>query len=136
MPATLQVRAPENSRIINGGRTMRVTIYHNPGCGTSRQTLAIIREAGLEPAIIEYLKTPPSRDELKRMLAAMGQTARDVIRRKETLYGELGLDDPALSEDQLIDAMVDNPRLIERPIVVTDRGTRLCRPAERVHEIL
>ena len=136
MPATLQVRAPENSRIINGGRTMRVTIYHNPGCGTSRQTLAIIREAGLEPAIIEYLKTPPSREELKRMLAAMGQTARDVIRRKETLYGELGLDDPALSEDQLIDAMVDNPRLIERPIVVTDRGTRLCRPAERVHEIL
>jgi len=115
---------------------MRVTIYHNPGCGTSRQTLAIIREAGLEPAIIEYLKTPPSRDELKRMLAAMGQTARDVIRRKEALYGELGLDDPALSEDQLIDAMVDNPRLIERPIVVTDRGTRLCRPAERVHEIL
>jgi len=115
---------------------MRVTIYHNPGCGTSRQTLAIIREAGLEPAIIEYLKTPPSRDELKRMLAAMGQTARDVIRRKETLYGELGLDDPALSEDQLIDAMVDNPRLIERPIVVTDRGTRLCRPAERVREIL
>jgi len=136
LPATLQVRAPENSRIINGGRTMRVTIYHNPGCGTSRQTLAIIREAGLEPAIIEYLKTPPSRDELKRMLAAMGQTARDVIRRKETLYGELGLDDPALSEDQLIDAMVDNPRLIERPIVVTDRGTRLCRPAERVREIL
>ncbi|HET6321831.1 MAG TPA: arsenate reductase (glutaredoxin) [Hyphomicrobium sp.] len=115
---------------------MRVTIYHNPGCGTSRQTLAIIREAGLEPAIIEYLKTPPSRDELKRMLAAMGQTARDVIRRKEALYGELGLDDPALSEDQLIDAMVDNPRLIERPIVVTDRGTRLCRPAERVREIL
>jgi len=115
---------------------MRVTIYHNPGCGTSRQTLAIIREAGLEPAIIEYLKTPPSREELKRMLAAMGQTARDVIRRKEALYGELGLDDPALSEDQLIDAMVDNPRLIERPIVVTDRGTRLCRPAERVHEIL
>jgi len=115
---------------------MGITIYHNPGCSTSRQTLAIIREAGVEPDIVEYLKTPPTRDELKRMLAAMGQTARDVIRRKEALYGELGLDDPALSEDQLIDAMVDNPRLIERPIVVTERGTRLCRPAERVREIL
>jgi len=115
---------------------MGITIYHNPGCSTSRQTLAIIREAGVEPDIVEYLKTPPTRYELKRMLAAMGQTARDVMRRKEALYGELGLDDPALSEDQLIDAMVDNPRLIERPIVVTERGTRLCRPAERVREIL
>jgi len=115
---------------------MGITIYHNPGCSTSRQTLAIIREAGVEPDIVEYLKTPPTRDELKRMLAAMGHTARDVIRRKEALYGELGLDDPALSEDQLIDAMVDNPRLIDRPIVVTERGTRLCRPAERVREIL
>lgn len=115
---------------------MGITIYHNPGCSTSRQTLAIIREAGVEPDIVEYLKTPPTRDELKRMLAAMGQTARDVMRRKEALYGELGLDDPALSEDQLIDAMVDNPRLIERPIVVTERGTRLCRPAARVREIL
>ena len=115
---------------------MGVTIYHNPGCSTSRQTLAIIREAGIEPVVIEYLKTPPARDELKRMLQAMGETARDAIRRKETLYGELGLDDPALSEDQLIEAMLDNPRLIERPIVVTERGTRLCRPAERVREIL
>ena len=115
---------------------MGVTIYHNPGCSTSRQTLAIIREAGIEPVIIEYLKTPPTRDELKRMLQAMGETPRDAIRRKETLYGELGLDDPALSEDQLIEAMLDNPRLIERPIVVTERGTRLCRPAERVREIL
>jgi len=115
---------------------MGVTIYHNPGCSTSRQTLAIIREAGIEPVIIEYLKTPPTRDELKRMLQAMGETARDAIRRKETLYGELGLDDPAMSEDRLIEAMLDNPRLIERPIVVTERGTRLCRPAERVREIL
>ena len=113
-----------------------VTIYHNPGCSTSRQALAIIREAGIEPVIIEYLKTPPTGEQLRGMLQAMGQTARDVIRQKEAIYSELGLGDPTLSEDQLIGAMVANPRLIERPIVVTERGTRLCRPAERVRDIL
>jgi len=113
-----------------------VTIYHNPGCSTSRQALAIIREAGIEPVIIEYLKTPPTGEQLRGMLQAMGQAARDVIRQKEAIYSELGLGDPTLSEDQLIGAMVANPRLIERPIVVTERGTRLCRPAERVRDIL
>jgi len=113
-----------------------VTIYHNPGCSTSRQALAIIREAGIEPVIIEYLKTPPTGEQLRGMLQAMGQAARDVIRQKEAIYSELGLGDPTLSEDQLIGAMVANPRLTERPIVVTERGTRLCRPAERVRDIL
>ncbi|MDH4981143.1 arsenate reductase (glutaredoxin) [Hyphomicrobium sp. D-2] len=115
---------------------MTVTIYHNPACSTSRKTLALIREKGIEPDVIEYLKTPPSSAELKRLIKKMGLKARDVIRRKEALYGELDLDDAALSDDELIAAMVAHPRLIERPIVVSDKGVRLGRPPETVLEIL
>lgn len=115
---------------------MNATIYHNPKCGTSRNTLALIRNAGIEPFIIEYLKTPPSHDTLKKLIADAGIGVRDAIRQKESLYTELGLDNPALSDAQLLDAMVANPILINRPIVVTPGGTRLCRPAEQVLEIL
>jgi arsenate reductase len=113
-----------------------VTIYHNPDCGTSRNTLALIRNAGIEPTVIEYLKTPPSRDTLLDLIPRAGLSVRDAIRIKGTPYGELGLDDPALSDDQLIDAMLKHPILINRPFVVTDKGTRLCRPSERVLDVL
>jgi arsenate reductase len=113
-----------------------ITIYHNPACGTSRNTLAMIRQSGEEPRVIEYLKTPPSRDELAEMIRAMGITPRDLLRRKGTPYDELGLADPKLSDDQLIDAMISHPILIERPVVVTPKGTRLCRPSEAVLDIL
>jgi arsenate reductase (glutaredoxin) len=112
------------------------TIYHNPGCGTSRNVLAMIRNAGAEPRIVEYLKTPPNRDELEGLLRRMAITPRDLLRRKGTPYDELGLDDPKWTDDQLIDLMTRHPILIERPIVVTDRGVRLCRPAEAVLDIL
>lgn len=115
---------------------MTVTIYHNPACSTSRRTLALIRDAGFEPEVIEYLKTPPSRAELKRLIKTMGLQVRNVIRRKEALYGELGLSDPTLSDDALIAAMVEHPRLIERPIVKSAKGVRLGRPPESVAEIL
>ena len=115
---------------------MQVTIYHNPSCGTSRNTLAMIRNAGIEPTVIEYLQTPPSRAELKAMITDAGLTVRDAIREKGTPYAELGLDDPALSDEQLLDAMVKEPILINRPFVVTPLGTRLCRPSEAVLEIL
>ncbi|GAB1582739.1 MULTISPECIES: arsenate reductase (glutaredoxin) [Phyllobacteriaceae] len=115
---------------------MDVTIYHNPACGTSRNTLAMIRNAGIEPAVIEYLKTPPSRDALKAMIAKAGLTVREAIREKGTPYAELGLDNPALSDDQLLDAMLDTPILINRPFVVTPLGSRLCRPSEVVLDIL
>lgn len=115
---------------------MTVTIYHNPGCGTSRNVLAMIRNSGEEPRIIEYLKTPPSRAELIDLIARMGMAARDLLRRKGTPYQELGLDDPDLSDDALIDAMMAHPILINRPIVVTPLGVRLCRPSELVLEIL
>jgi arsenate reductase len=113
-----------------------VTIYHNPACGTSRNTLAMIRDAGIEPRVVEYLKTPPSRSELAAMIKAAGLTVREAIRDKGTPYHELGLDDPKLSDAALLDAMVAHPILINRPIVVTPKGTRLCRPAEKVLEIL
>jgi arsenate reductase len=113
-----------------------VTIYHNPACGTSRNTLAMIRDAGIEPRVVEYLKTPPSRSELAAMIKAAGLTVREAIRDKGTPYHELGLDDPKLSDTALLDAMVAHPILINRPIVVTPKGTRLCRPAEKVLEIL
>ncbi|MDK1378326.1 MULTISPECIES: arsenate reductase (glutaredoxin) [unclassified Sinorhizobium] len=116
--------------------TMDVKIYHNPACGTSRNTLAMIRNAGIEPTVIEYLKTPPSRDELVRMIADAGLTVREAIRDKGTPYAELGLDDPALTDDQLLDAMLDHPILINRPFVVTPLGTRLSRPSELVLDIL
>jgi arsenate reductase (glutaredoxin) len=113
-----------------------VTIYHNPACGTSRNTLALIRHAGIEPAVIEYLKTPPSRETLRELLAAMGLPARKLVRQKEAPYAELGLDDPAVTDEQLLDAMLAHPILINRPIVVSGLGTKLCRPSEEVLELL
>ncbi|MDQ1186757.1 arsenate reductase (glutaredoxin) [Agrobacterium larrymoorei] len=115
---------------------MQVTIYHNPSCGTSRNTLAMIRNAGIEPTVVEYIQTPPSRAELKAMITDAGLTVREAIREKGTPYAELGLDDPALSDEQLLDAMVKYPILINRPFVVTPLGTRLCRPSEVVLDIL
>ena len=115
---------------------MKITIYHNPNCGTSRNALGMIRESGVEPEVIEYLKNPPTRKKLAELIERMGVEVRDVLRRKGTPYEELGLDDPALTDDQLIDAMVKHPILINRPIVVTPLGVRLCRPSETVLEIL
>ena len=115
---------------------MDVIIYHNPDCGTSRNTLAMIRNAGVEPHVIEYLKTPPSRDMLTRLIARMGISARELLREKVTPYAELGLGDPALSEAQLLDAMMAHPILINRPIVVSPKGVRLCRPSEDVLDLL
>ena len=115
---------------------MSVTIWHNPACGTSRNTLALIRATGAEPMVVEYLQTPPARDEIARMIAAAGLGVRAAIREKGTPYAELGLDNPALSEDALLDAMAAHPALINRPFVQTPRGTRLCRPSEIVLEIL
>jgi len=115
---------------------MPVTIYHNPACGTSRNTLAMIRQSGEEPDVIEYLKTPPTKTRLKELIKAMGIGPRALLRRKGTPYDELGLDDESLTDEQLIDAMVAHPILINRPIVVTKRGARLCRPSEVVLEIL
>ncbi len=115
---------------------MDATIYHNPACGTSRNTLAMIRNAGIEPDVIEYLKTPPSRSELIRMIADAGLTVRQAIREKGTPYTELGLENPALSDDALLDAMLEHPILINRPFVVTPLGTRLARPSELVLDIL
>ncbi|WP_374509086.1 arsenate reductase (glutaredoxin) [Niveibacterium sp.] len=114
----------------------QVTIYHNAACGTSRNTLAMIRNAGIEPEVVLYLQTPPSRDTLLALIRDSGLTVRDVIRQKGTPYEELGLADPALSDDALIDAMLAHPILINRPIVVTPLGTRLCRPSELVLDIL
>jgi arsenate reductase len=113
-----------------------VTIYHNPACGTSRNTLAMIRASGTEPEVIEYLKTPPSRERLLELITLMGCNARDILREKGTPYLELGLNDLSLSEDALIDAMMQHPVLINRPIVVTSKGVRLCRPSELVLSIL
>jgi arsenate reductase len=115
---------------------MTITIYHNPACGTSRNALAIIREHGEEPRVIEYLKTPPTRKELIDLIKAMGITPRDLLRQKGTPYEELGLADPSLDDKAIIDAMIAHPILINRPIVVTPLGTRLCRPSETVLEIL
>lgn len=115
---------------------MTVTIYHNPSCGTSRNVLAMIRQSGEEPEVIEYLKTPPSREKLVELIAAMGISPRELLRKKGTPYDELGLDDPKWTEDELIDFMVVNPILINRPIVVTPEGTKLCRPSEAVLDIL
>jgi arsenate reductase (glutaredoxin) len=115
---------------------MTVTIYHNPDCGTSRNTLAMIRQSGVEPTIIEYLKTPPSRETLKELIAAMDIPVRALLREKGTPYKELGLDDPKWSEDQLLDFMMAHPILINRPIVVTPKGVRLCRPSEAVIDLL
>lgn len=115
---------------------MSVTIYHNPACGTSRNTLALIQNAGIQPEIIEYLVHPPSRDALQRLIADAGLTVRGALREKEARYTELGLADPALSDDALLDAMLAHPVLINRPFVVSPIGVRLCRPSERVLDIL
>jgi len=115
---------------------MTVTIYHNPACGTSRNVLALICNSGEEPRVIEYLKTPPSRDELASLIGRMGIAARDLLRRKGTPYDELGLDDASLTDDVLIDAMMAHPILINRPIVVTPLAVKLCRPPETVLDIL
>ena len=115
---------------------MTITIYHNPQCGTSRNVLAMIRNSGAEPQIIEYLKTPPSRDTLKSLIGRMGVSARALLREKGTPYAELGLGDPKLTDDQLLDAMLAHPVLINRPIVVTPLGAKLCRPSETVLAIL
>ncbi|MGQ8632373.1 arsenate reductase (glutaredoxin) [Agrobacterium sp. DKPNP3] len=115
---------------------MNVTIYHNPACGTSRNTLEMIRNAGIEPTVIEYLTNPPSRDQLVQMITDAGLTVRQAIREKGAPYAELGLGNPDLADDQLLDAMLKDPILINRPFVVTPMGTRLSRPSEVVLEIL
>jgi arsenate reductase len=115
---------------------MTVTIYHNPACGTSRNTLAMIRQSGEEPVVIEYLKTPPSRERLVELLRKMELRPRDLLREKGTPYAELGLADPKWTDDELIDFMMDHPILINRPIVETPKGVALCRPSETVLEIL
>lgn len=115
---------------------MDVIIYHNPSCGTSRNTLALIRAAGIEPEVIEYLQQPPTRDQLARMISDSGLTVREAIREKGTPYAEYGLDNPDLTDDQLLDAMIDMPILISRPFVITPLGSRLARPSEVVLDIL
>jgi arsenate reductase (glutaredoxin) len=115
---------------------MDVIIYHNPDCGTSRNTLAMIRNAGIEPHVVEYLKTTPARPLLKQLIERMGIPVRALLREKGTPFHELGLGDPTLSDDQLLDAMMAHPILINRPIVVTPNGVRLCRPSEAVIELL
>lgn len=115
---------------------MSVTIYHNPNCGTSRNVLAMIRQSGVEPEIIEYLKTPPSREKLIELIKAMGISARDLLRQRGTPYHELGLSNPNLTENQLLDQMLAHPILINRPIVITEKGVKLCRPSETVLPLL
>ncbi|MBZ6076120.1 arsenate reductase (glutaredoxin) [Microvirga puerhi] len=113
-----------------------ITIYHNPTCGTSRNTLAMLRKSGIEPRIVEYLKTPPTREVLRQLIEQMGVPVRAIIRQKGTPYFELGLDDPSLTNDQLLDAMVAHPILINRPIVITPKGAKLCRPSDVVLDLL
>jgi len=115
---------------------MDVVIYHNPDCGTSRNTLALIRNAGIEPHVIDYLKTPPSRALLRQLVGRMGVPLRAVIREKDTPFAALGLGDPTLGDDELLDAMMANPMLINRPIVVSPKGVKLCRPSEMVLDLL
>ncbi len=115
---------------------MTVTIFHNPSCGTSRNTLAMIRQSGIEPVVIDYLKMPPDRARLVALIGAMGGGVRALLREKESVYGELGLADPSLGDDALIDAIIAHPILMNRPIVETPKGTRLCRPADVVLELL
>jgi arsenate reductase len=115
---------------------MKATIYHNPMCGTSRKTLEILDNEGADITVIEYLKAPPGRDELKRLYQRAGITPREGLRAKEPLADELGLTDPSVSDDAILDAMVEHPILIQRPLVETDKGVRLCRPQEEVREIL
>jgi arsenate reductase (glutaredoxin) len=118
------------------GRRMTITIYHNPNCGTSRNVLQAIRDAGHEPTVVEYLKTPLDAAGIRALLAKLGKRPRDLLRRKGTPYDALGLDDPKWTDDQLVDFMAAHPILIERPIVVAPKGARLCRPSETVQEVL
>ncbi|MGI4746757.1 MAG: arsenate reductase (glutaredoxin) [Janthinobacterium lividum] len=122
--------------LLNEKTPFDIVVYHNPACGTSRNTLAMIRDAGIEPHVIEYLKTPPARALLVELIERAGLTPRALLREKGALYAELGLGDPALPDDRLLDAMMEHPILIERPLVVTPLGVRLCRPSETVLEIL
>ena len=115
---------------------MTVTIYHNPACGTSRNTLAMIRQSGEEPTVIDYLTAPPSRNRLVSLIKSMDIPVRALLREKEALFSTLGLADPAIGDDQIIDAMIAHPILMNRPIVETSKGTRLCRPSEQVLELL
>ena len=115
---------------------MDVVIYHNPSCGTSRNTLALIRNAGVEPHVVEYLKTPPTRTMVRHLAARAGLSVRDLLREKGTPYAELGLNDPALTDDQLLDAIDAHPILLNRPLVVTPKGVALCRPSEAVLDLL
>ncbi len=115
---------------------MDYAIYHNPACGTSRNVLGLIRDAGIEPQVIEYLKTPPSRALLAQLIERMGCSVRSILREKGTPYAELGLGNPALTDAELLDAMMAHPILINRPIVVTPRGVKLCRPSETVLDLL
>ena len=115
---------------------MDIIIYHNPACGTSRNTLAMIRNAGIEPHVIEYLKTPPSREMLVQLIGRMGISARALLREKGTPYADIGLGNPDLTDDQLLDAMMAHPVLINRPVVVSPKGVRLCRPSEAVLDLL
>ena len=115
---------------------MKATIFHNPACGTSRKTLALLEDAGADITVIRYLETPPSRDELKRLYHRAGMSARDGLRAKEPLASELGLNDPGASEDQILDAMMAHPILINRPLVETEKGVALCRPQEEVAKLL
>ena len=114
----------------------QATIYHNPACGTSRNVLAALREAGIEPTIVEYLKTPPDRATLETLLKTMGKSVRDILRKRGTPYEELGLGDPDVTDDQIFAAIAKHPVLIERPIVVLDKKAALCRPAETVRDLL
>ena len=116
--------------------TFDVTIYHNPACSTSRKVLGLIRDAGVEPKVVEYLKNPPDRAELERILAAAGLKVRDILRKKAPAFAELGLDNAALSDDEIFAAIAAHPVLIERPIVVSPKGARLCRPVEKALDVL
>jgi arsenate reductase len=133
LPAQKRLAADARSQ---RGNAVTVTIYHNPNCGTSRNVLGLIRDAGEEPVVVEYLKTPPSRAMLKELIRRMGCSVRDVLREKGTPYKELGLDDSKWSNEQLLDFMLEYPILINRPIVETPLGVKLCRPSETVLDIL
>src|SRR5690606_24991020 len=131
-----EARRQPRSLLLVGVLLVTVTIYHNPACGTSRNTLEMIRRSGEEPEVVEYLQTPPSRERLVELIGAMGIRPRELLREKGTPYAELGLGDPALSDDEIVDAMMVHPILINRPIVVTEKGAALCRPSEKVLSLL